>query len=106
MVATATPTRGGLTLKVGDVAQVGRPCMGNAAGARAVVVEIYDLGDGPSPSLLFQNGAHDGFSPRDLELFRVHVVAHDPELSRYQFTTATRLYADWRQGRFAAVWRQ
>lgn len=95
----------GLAYQVGDIVTVAKPCMLNPAGARAVVVEIYDLGDGPSPSLLFENGAHDGFSPRDLALFGVEIVWQDTALADYQFTNAIRLYQDWTAGRFASVWR-
>jgi hypothetical protein len=98
--------RQGLSLKVGDVVTVGCPCMGNPAGAIAVVVEIYDLGDGPSPSLLFRNGAHDGFSPSDLDIFQVALVAHDSTLAGYQFRNSIRLQKDYRAGVFARVWRE
>lgn len=97
----------GIALRVGDVVTVGKPCLGNPAGSRAVVVELYDLGDGvTSPSLLFANGAHDGFPPRDLEAFDVRLVAHESQLSEYRFVNAVRLYEDWRLNVFARVWRE
>lgn len=92
-------------LAVGDLVVVGRSCMGNPAGARAVVVEQYDLGDGASWSLLFENGNHDGFPPRDLEIFECVKAGHVSSLADYRFTSALRLYADWRAGVFAEVWR-
>jgi hypothetical protein len=95
----------GLSLKVGDVVSVGCPCMGNPGGALAVVVEIYDVGDGPSPSLLFKNGAHDGFSPSDLDIFQVELVAHEHTVASYEFKNAIRLHKDFRAGVFARVWR-
>lgn len=94
------------TFSVGDVVTVAKPCMGNPAGARAVVIEIYDNGHGQDcPSLLFANSAHDGFSRTDLWLFGVKLEGHEPTLTGYVFTSAVRLYEDWRAGRFAPVWR-
>jgi hypothetical protein len=94
-----------LELAVGDIVVVGKPCMGNPAGARAVVIEEYDLGRGASWTLLFQNGNFDGFPPRDLALFDVSHVGHHPALASYHYTNALRLTADWRNGFFAQVWR-
>lgn len=107
MVATRVPRSSslGVALKVGDVVTVGRACLGNPAGARAVVVEIYDLGLGPSPSLLFPNGASDGFGPQDLAMFDVQLVGHEPALAGYQFTTSIALHRDWRDGQFTAAWK-
>jgi hypothetical protein len=96
-----------LSLRVGDVVVVGRACMGNRAGARAVVIEEYRLAPGPTSwSLLFENGSHDGFPPSDLDFFLVEAVGHEPTLAGYQFTHALRLWQDWSAGRFDVVWRE
>lgn len=95
----------GLALKVGDIVTVGRRCMGNPEGARAVVYEIYDIGHGPSPSLLFPNGAHDGFPAADLALFDVGLVGHEPTLADYRFANVIRLHQDWRDGLFDEAWK-
>lgn len=93
---------------VGDVVTVGRACLGNPAGALAVVVELYqatwDGADYTGWSLLFENGNHDGFSPSDCDVFDVRKVGHDPICARYVWTNAVRLYQDWCEGKFASVW--
>jgi hypothetical protein len=93
-----------MNLVVGDVVRVWRRCMGNPVASPALVVEIYDIGAGPSPTLLFPNGSQDGFSPHDLEVFGVARIGHVPELAGYRFAGAMQVEADWRAGRFAAAW--
>jgi len=93
-------------LRVGDLVRVGRPCLDNPSGTRALVVEVYDrralrIGDGLGVQLLFPNGAADGFSPRDRELWGVTFLDHRPALAGYHFTSIGRLVADWRDGLFA-----
>jgi hypothetical protein len=94
-----------MKLTVGDIVTVGRRCLSNPAGARAVVIEEYELAGRPGWSLLFENGAYDGFSPSDLELFEVAHVGHEPRLDGYEFTAATRLFQDYRRGLFSNVWQ-
>ena len=98
-----------LPAAVGDICVVGRPCLGNPAGARAVVVEVYQLPIGEGTwstgwSLLFENGNHDGFSAGDCDAFDVVKLGHEPALAWYPWTNAIRLYQDWRAGVFACVW--
>jgi hypothetical protein len=90
--------------RVGDLVTVMRPVLGNAAGSLAVVYEIYDIGKGPSPSLIFQNGQYDGFSTRDRELFGVTKVGHDAAIAGYHFENVLQLDADFRAGVFDTVW--
>jgi hypothetical protein len=92
------------SLCVGDLVRVGKASGVNPVGARAVVVEAYTIGDRSGWALLFADGQHDGFSPEDLDLFEVVKIGHEPSVADYQFTSAVRLLADWRAGRFAAVW--
>jgi len=103
LVFELLPEEGALV--VGDVVRVGRPCMGNEAGAAAVVVEVYELERRPGWALLFANGNYDGFSPADLALFEVAHIGRADGLADYHFKNASALHADWRAGRFAAVWR-
>jgi hypothetical protein len=95
-------------LQVGDVVTVGRACMGSPAGARAVVVERYELVEKgtrrPGWTLLFENRSFDGFSPTDCEAFEVRKVGHEAALAGYRFTNAARLHQDWYAGVFANVW--
>lgn len=93
-------------LVVGDVVEVGRATLGNPEGARAIVVEVYDLGRRPGYSLLFENGNHDGFAPDELRTFGVVRVEHWPAFADYRFRNAIKLHADWQAGTFAPVWRK
>lgn len=95
-----------MTLRVGDVVTVGRAVLANPEGSRAVVVEIYQLHRtvAPGAMLLFENGAADGFSDGDLELFKVALVAHAPRVSDYHFTSVMALETDFRRGHFESVW--
>lgn len=96
------------TLVVGDVVHVARECGGNPLDSHAVVVQIYDRqrqrGDQSGVMLLFRNGFYDGFSPEDVDLFGVTLERHEPTLARYTFVISMDLIADYRAGRFAAVW--
>ena len=91
-------------LRIGAIVTVGRPCMGNPAGARALAVDEYDSGDGPAWFLLFPNGDHDGFPLRDLIAFNVQRVGFDASLAGYRFSSVMRLTEDWRSGVFDRVW--
>lgn len=90
--------------RVGDLVRVARQTGVNEAQARAVIVECYQLEGRPGWALLFADGQHDGFSPRDCDLFGVEKIGHEPSVADYQFRSAMRLLADWRAGRFAKVW--
>jgi hypothetical protein len=89
---------------VGDVLRVARATAVNPANARAVIVELYELYGRPGWSLLFEDGQHDGFSPRDCEVCGVAKIGHEASVADYQFKSAVRLLADWRDGLFAKVW--
>lgn len=91
--------------RVGDVVTVGKPCMGNAPGTRAVCYEVYPRADGePGVSLIFPNGNYDGFSRRDLTLFAVTPVGHCLALASYKFVNVSRLWLDWQRGTFKQAW--
>jgi hypothetical protein len=90
--------------RVGDIVTVAEPCMGNPAGARAIVVEQYELAHRDGWMLLFPNGNSDGFSFDDCSLFGVRHAGHDSSLANYRFLNVTRLLADWRGGLFRDVW--
>jgi len=94
----------GEPFRVGDLVTVLRPVLDNPAGSLAVVYEIYNIGKGPSPSLIFQNGQYDGFSARDRELFGVMKVGHDATVAGYHFKNVLQLDADFRAGVFEHVW--
>lgn len=86
---------------VGMVCIVGRPCMGNPAGARALVYETYEIGtEHFGIGLIFPNGAHDGFSEECAEIFDVVPVKICKSLADYEFRDVGRLGLDFHAGRF------
>lgn len=96
--------------KVGDVVKVARACLGNPEGALALVVDVYDLtslgfGKWQGTTLLFRNGAADGFEGGDLLTYGIDRVGHCRALAAYQFESMARLEADHRGGRFEEAWR-
>jgi hypothetical protein len=102
-----------MTLSVGDIVTVGRACLGNPAGARAVVVEAYTLVEAIGPKrgtrrpgwmLLFENGSADGFSPDDCVLFAVRPCAHAAHLAGYRFVSVMVLERDYHAGKFDRAW--
>jgi hypothetical protein len=96
-------------LRVGDLVTVAKASGVNAANARAIVVEAYQMlihVEGrrtlrPGWMLLFADGRHDGFSPKDCEFFGVVKIGHAPSVADYQFRNVTQLSRDWHAGRFA-----
>ena len=95
-----------MVLTVGDVVTVARSCMGNPAQARAIVVDVESFEGEPSWQLLFENGATDGFSPDDCELFGVAHIGTLRHLANYAFVSVMQLDRDWQAGTFCAVWRK
>lgn len=100
-----------ITWKVGDVVRVAHACLESPAGSVALVVEVYDrraigAGDGLGITLLFANGNYDGFSADDVLAWGVERLGHAPGLAAYRFTSAVRLYDDWRRGLFDDLWQR
>lgn len=98
-------------LRVGDLVRVARSCMGNLEGALALVVERYDraamrVGSGIGTTLLFPNGAHDGFSPKDLDVFGVTRVRHLPAFAKYRWASSMRLAYEFTNGHFTEAFRE
>jgi hypothetical protein len=86
--------------EVGDVFIFARECMGNPPGTRAVCYEVYRLGTRPGFSFIFANGAYDGFSPGDLDLFGGTFVEPDALEHGYTFTNVGVLAQDYHRGVF------
>lgn len=79
--------------------------LGNSRGARGVVVDEYDLGDGPGVFVIFENGNYDGFSTFDQENF-IAKHGHDLEIEAYEFLNVMRLSTDFMSGRFKTVFNK
>lgn len=86
-------------LQVGDVVELKVECMMNPIGTRGVVYETYDLGDGPSASIIFENGEYCGFSP-DEQNQMVNYLCRQPLLTLYEFKNVMRLTMDFQNGVF------
>lgn len=83
--------------KVGRIVELKRECLGNIAGTKGVVYENYGEG---GCSVIFENGAYDGFSPSDQRLCLKYAENSYSKLEKYQFTTVSKLVVDFKNGLF------
>ena len=70
-------------------------------GERGVVYEVYELGERPGWSVIFQSGRHDGFSACDVDFFLDVTGEVCEELTGYTFENVLRLADDFVRGDFA-----
>jgi hypothetical protein len=87
------------TYEVGDVVTLKVACLGNTPGTRGVVYELYDLGDGPAASIIFENGNYDGFGPDELNDY-VEFVEHCQAVEGYLSKNVITLSIDFNNGIF------
>ena len=91
-------------LKVGDIVKSTRSVLGNEKGSEGVVYEIYDIGDGPGASIIFENGEYDGFSPIEQSTM-LQRTGHEASLAGYMFTNVMQLSRDYEKGLFDLVFQ-
>ena len=90
-------------IKVGSLVIAKRASGVNAAGARGVCYEVYQLGGRHGYSIIFERGRYDGFSPEEANTF-LHITGqHCPDVADYHFSNVTRLKRDFDEGHFAAA---
>jgi hypothetical protein len=84
---------------IGSVVKLIHPCLGNLSGTLGFVYEHYDLGAGPSMSIIFENGNYDGFSPVEMDIWIAPEPVRGPAPGpAYQFTNVFRLGRDFDGG--------
>lgn len=88
---------------VGMVVTFGKQCMGNPAGAKGVVYEVYTFGSHHGVSIVFENGLHDGFSEACIEMLDVVPSKFARHLQNYEFTSIEKLHRDFNNGLFKAA---
>lgn len=82
-------------LKIGDIVDLNRSFMGEAAGTLAVVYDVYENG---GVQIITQNGVNiGGFSGEEAEQFLTFRKHTDFD---YQFRSVMFLDDDWRKGVF------
>ena len=86
-------------IRVGTLAMLKAPCLGNLAGICGVCYDVYDIGGEKGWSFIFANGNYDGFSAEDVALF-LKTFAFCDELAGYQFTNVMKLCNDFSLGVF------
>jgi hypothetical protein len=100
------------TTKLHDTYRTGTVCVINKtiasfclpAGSIGVVYENYHLGkDHAGASIIFSNGAYDGFDEDSLEIFEVNPVGQCEIISKYDFSNVGQLSADFKRGTFSAA---
>jgi len=70
-------------------------------GECGVCYEVYELGDSPGYSFMFEKGQHDSLSASEVDMFWQVTDAICQSVVDYQFTSAVRLMRDDDSGRFA-----
>ena len=88
------------TIQVGTLAVATKNTAICRAEELGVCYELYQLGNRPGYSFIFERGGYDGFSPEDVEMFLevTGVVFHSIE--SYRFTDVGQLLKDFLAGRF------
>jgi hypothetical protein len=87
-------------LKLGQLVELGVPCMGEPAGEIGACVRI----DGEHHGLLFRGGAYDEFTPAQLRQFDVRPLRLlDEEASVFQFVSVVRTMQHMARGGFTVL---
>lgn len=91
---------------VGMVVATSKRVLGNLPGARAVVYEQYRISaQHYGVSLLFQNGAYDGFCEWSVDACEINPVRLDPVCAAYRFDNVSKLVEDFHRGVFSSAFR-
>lgn len=85
---------------IGMRCTVGSECLGNSQNCSAVVYEHYFFAGHRGISLLFPNGAFDGFSANEIDAWGVVPKSRCPNVSHYKFESVVKLRQDFKAGRF------
>jgi hypothetical protein len=85
-------------MNVGTTVCLLEPLLGNPEGAVGVCYEVYDIGH-VGYSIIFQNGAYDGFSEEEAEKL-LEEVGFEDSVADYDFTNVMRLSEDFNKGVF------
>lgn len=88
-------------IQVGTLAIATRNASVCDVGERGVCYELYQLGNRPGYSFLFESGRYDGFSPDDVELMLRLTGQVCDAVSCYQFENVLQLSLDFKRGLFA-----
>jgi hypothetical protein len=88
--------------RIGDIVSLKTSCLFNTAGTLGVVYEQYEDFDYPDElgiSVIFENGAYDGFSFDEQKVFlQLEGSAKEEEILNYQFTNVLQVEKDFRNG--------
>ena len=76
------------------------------AGEVGVCYEVYQLGNRPGYSFIFERGGYDGFSQEDVKLFLEMSGCASIDAASYKFRNVGQLDADYRAGRFSAAFEE
>ena len=86
---------------VGMLVSIGRGVLNNPAGSKGVVYENYTIGkDHFGSSIIFPNGAYDGFSEECIENCQVKPIGIVSSIKEYEFQNVGRLSEDFDRGVF------
>ena len=98
------------TLQVGDVVTNAMPLLGCEPGTRGVVYQVYEDFEEEGKfgaSIIFENGAYDGFSHEDQQIMlNEEEVKYVPFwIHNYKFTNVVKLTEDFREGFWDEIFR-
>ena len=90
-------------VEVGTLAVATRGTGVCRTGEVGVCYDVYEIGDRPGYSFLFQDGGYDGFSPDDVARFLEVQPARDAHAAGYAFRNVERLRRDYERGHFQSA---
>ena len=89
--------------KVGSIATLLVPCLGNKIGTRGVCYELYTLGNYSGASFIFENGNYDGFSVEEQKEF---LLKDKDTTFSYNFKSVMQLSQDFDRGLFNPLFQR
>jgi hypothetical protein len=90
-------------ISIGSLVTANRDSGVCKAGEVGVCYEVYQLGNRPGYSFIFEGGGYDGFSPEDVKLFLEVSGCVAKDAVSYAFRNVGQLDADYRAGRFSGA---
>lgn len=96
-----------MKLQIGHVVKLKTQCLNNVVGTLGVVVDAYNFpasnGLHYGYTIIFENGAYDGFAEEDEVDTFLEILSVCEPLSSYKFRNVDQLWKDYKRGYFDVV---
>ena len=89
--------------RTGTIAYAKRASALWKSGERGVCYEVYQIGERPGYSFIFENGGYDGFSEDDLTSWLELTEEVAPSVVGFKFRNVMHLSGAYEAGRFAVA---